>query len=708
MKLVLRICLWLVLAFAVVGFVGVTFATYVVSKKFEAARRNLPDLATLKERKPFLTMRFYDRNGYLLAEIGDEKRDLITYDELPQLYVDAILATEDVGFFSHADGLSKKALFRAGRDLGMKKLGFNWRVSGGSTIDMQTIKNIFFMHEGRGLERKIKEIILAPELNKLFTKKEIFELYVNTIYYGRQIYGIKSAARHFFNKEPKDLTLSEIAVLVRIPQHPEGDKSNDPRSHPDIAQRAKIVVLKRLVDVGKISEAEAIAAINEPINVARDANPYYGAAPAMVALEMQRLEKQYGKEAVAKLGWNITLTVDGPLNAFAQELLDSALEKIGKTDHPQGSVVMSDPATGEILAMVGGTKFKYGDFNRAVYARRQAGSTWKLIDYAALMEAGQIDPLTVYENTEVSFNDHGRVWKPGNYEGEFADVPTFNVLDAFAHSLNTVAVKAVCGLKPGVPTANLSIDDCKRDGYLQQVVDLARNLGIKVDKQTLANLNPSLALGTGTVTPMQMLGAYATFANRGVYIEPTIVKRIDGQGAPALNAPGTRAVVSQRTVGLMIQLLEAVIEDGTGRSAKNAFGSYQAYGKTGTTSDFTDAWFDGFTARFALVVHIGFDNPKNKLGKGHTGASDALPIWKKMMARALGTPGLGSFDDLPSSDTDRITVEDLPPINVISEATSGTDEPAPSQAESPAEDSQPPAGENEQPQDPDETEKPSE
>lgn len=613
-----------------------------------------------------VSTRVIDRNGKLIGNIGVEHRIELAYEDFPKDLVNAQIAAEDQDFWTHP-GVSVRGITRAA--LRGIKNGFRFR-QGGSTIDQQVIKNYLgCMNETRGgskerskstvggkakpkrdLSCKIVEAMAAFELDRNYSKKQILTMYFNKVCFDHNHCGMESAARMYFGKGVKELSLAQLAVLAGLVQDPIG---KSPYRHPERAKARQMYVLGRMKELKMISSKTYREAAEEELVYSPERPPEARSGQNVLDKVRKDLVEMFGTiENVSKLGLTVQLTIDIDLQNYAEQELVAGTKAVmarqgGKA--PQGAIVVMDKETGEILALVGGAPYVPGGFNYA-FTQRHAGSTYKPFVYAAALEKG-LSLSTVYADQKICYLNEGQpIWCPGNYDGEKAPGGSASALDAIAHSYNTVAVKVMCGVDPQFtvtgdpelqPLTDIGWKQCKANGVVNQTIDLSRKVGIT----SKLNALPSLALGTSEVTPVEMTGAYAVFANNGEYIEPALIKSITGKKAPKIPEREKRVVMPESVAVSMNTALRSVATSGTARSAEGKL-PFPVFGKTGTTADFSDTWFVGYAGNLVATVWVGHNNPAvNKLGRGETGARTSLPIWVKVMNRALtGRVSAGGYD----------------------------------------------------------------
>ena len=576
---------------------------------FFALTHDLPQIRALESFKPDAVTRIYSADKVLLAELFIEKREPVPLATIPRHLTAALVATEDRKFYKHS-GVDLKGIARAI----IKDIKAGEFVEGASTITQQLAKTLFLTPR-KTLVRKIKEAILAFQLERRYTKDEILELYLNQVYFGSGAYGVESAAKIFFGKSVKDLDLSECALVAGMPKSP---SRYSPLVNPDLAIKRRNTVLKQMRDTDIISEPVYQNAKKKPLATnSRRFGP--SKAPYFVEYVKSSLERELGSSRLYKHGLSIYTTLDFQLQQAAEQGLADGLtaltERMQKTPtekiDPQAAIVSIDVTTGGILAMVGGKDFYNSRFNRATMAYRQPGSAFKPFVYAYAIEQGFaqnkkiLDAPVVYKGAQ-----EDQDWKPQNFSLEYKGEMTLR--HALAVSQNIPAVRLLQILGP------------------QSVAQFAHQLGIK---SPLAS-NLSLALGTSEVTLINLTAAYAVFPNKGQRIQPYgVLEVVDRQGRVIWRTkPQRRVVMSRSTAAVVTNMLEAVVKEGTGRRAQ-VLGKSVA-GKTGTSNEYKDALFVGFSPRIIAGVWVGQDRGVS-LGKKETGARAALPIWIDFMKVAL-------------------------------------------------------------------------
>jgi len=699
----------------------------------------LPPAETLKETQLQVPLRIYSAEGLLLAEFGDKRRIPVTYDEIPTQLTYAFLAAEDDRFFEHP-GVDYQGLLRAAYSL----IATGQKAQGGSTITMQLARNFFLSTEKTYL-RKLNEIILALQIERVLNKEEILALYLNKIYLGKRAYGIGAAAKVYYGKTLEDLSLPEMAMIAGLPKAP---STFNPIANPDRALLRRNYVLRRMWEVGYISEQGYRDAIQAPITASYHSREIEVYAPYVAEIIRTELTEKFGDD-VYNMGLNVYTTILASHQQAANDALQSALlsydrrhgyrgpiqqvelpaqlttenvEKLlsetnsigpllpslvvktqkdvaniyikdkGLTDihyqditwarkqlstnsmgrkpskiedvltpgdiirvyqdasgqwqlaqlpEAEGALIAVSPDNGAITALNGGFEYYNSKFNRVTQSRRQPGSGFKPFIYSAALEKGYT-PATMINDAPVVLDDPNldNVWRPSNYSGKFFG-PT-RLREALTHSRNLVSIRLLRDIGP------------------KFAIDYAARFGFDIDQMPH---NLSLALGSGSAAPWDMARAYSALANGGYRVEPFLIQRIedvDGnvimQAQPETvcehcmgddDAPENithsnqtitaKRIITPQNAYIMNSLLRDVVRYGTGKQAMK-IGRQDLAGKTGTTNDQVDAWFNGFSPNLVAISWVGFDAPRS-LGRYETGGRAALPMWISFMEQALkGVP----------------------------------------------------------------------
>jgi len=573
-----------------------------------ALTRDLPQIRALESFKPSAVTRIYSSDQVLLSELFIEKRDPVPLNKIPDHLKKAIVATEDKNFYRHS-GVDLKGILRAiYKDIMARKF-----VEGASTITQQLAKTLFLTHK-KTLVRKLKEAILAFQLERRYTKDEILELYLNQIYFGSGAYGVKAAGRTFFNKSVESLTLSESALIAGMPKSP---SRMSPLINKELAVKRRNTVLKQMVRNRIIANDEYKKALSEPLQTAE--SPVQSAkAPYFVRYVLNILEEEIGSSLIYRGGLTVFTTLDYDLQAAAESAVIKGLARLEarmkqkkiQSPDPQAAVICIDIKAGGISTLIGGKDFSQSPFNRATTAKRQPGSAFKPILYGYAIEQGFPQNMLILD-APVIFPGGGanKSWKPENFTRNYMGEITLR--KSLAFSKNIPAVRLIEKLGPS------------------SVAGFAHSLGIK------SHLFPylSLALGTSEVTLLELTSAFTVFPNHGGHITPFAITEVhDRRGKIIWRAkPKKKIAMSGTGAAIITDMLHGVIMEGTGRKAR--FLRQPLAGKTGTTNQYKDALFIGFSPSIATGVWVGQDSSKT-LGKGETGAKAALPIWIDVMKKA--------------------------------------------------------------------------
>jgi len=557
--------------------------------------------------KPDASSQFYDNKGQVIyTSESAENRLPIPFDQIPKHLQKAFIAIEDNRFYEHG-GIDYRGTMRA--------LWSNLRgeeVQGGSTITQQLAKNAFLTQE-RTITRKLKEAVLAKQLENKYTKDEILDMYLNRIYFGQGAYGIESASLYYFNKHAKNLDLAESAVLAAIPKSP---NFYNPFENPKESTERKNLVLDQMVKYGYITQAEADKAKAEKINYSNkgnDNNNKKDLRSYFFDYVVQRVIEMYGPDALYKGGLKVYTTLDSNIQKAAQETLEDLPNHYTddqKRVQPQMSLVAIDPKTGYIKAMIGGRG--NDKFNRATLATRQPGSSFKGIVYLTAMDNG-MTAATVVDDKPVTFAGN---WSPQNYNRTFRG--RVSLRTALKLSLNVPAVNVANKVGP------------------EKILQMAKALGITtlVDSGEYSDANPAMALGglSKGVTSLEMAAAYGTIGNNGQYNTPVAITKILNRDGKIIyeHKVEPKQVVSAKAAYQTVDMLKDVLVSGT--AAGTSIGA-PAAGKTGTTDDYHDAWFVGFTPDLSCAVWVGDDN--NESMGVMTGSMTPLTIWTDFMREAV-------------------------------------------------------------------------
>lgn len=699
---------------------GVACVLMAVGIALAVAYPNLPEVAGLADYRPKLPLRVISSDGSLIGEFGEERRNLLTINEIPAVMKNAVLAIEDARFFEH-NGVDYRGMLRAAlANLRQAKS------QGASTITMQVARNVYLSAE-KSYTRKIYEVLLTFKLEHMLTKEQILEIYMNQIFLGQRAYGFSAASQIYFGKSLKDVTIAEAAMLAGLPQAP---SAYNPVKNPRRARARQLHIIDRMVENGFITPEEAEVAKAEQLTL-RATNPSNRPHAEFVAeMVRQSIVSQYGEEAYTR-GLVVTTTIkaneqlaayravrQGVLDyerrqfyrgpelfidlpedkAARDDAIDEALNDRPDNDDLLSAVVLEasakrvvavrqdgepfeitgeglkpvqsglsdkagpnikirpgavirvvqtapkvwritqlpevesafvalDPRSGKVIALVGGFDFQKSKFNHVTQAWRQPGSSFKPFIYSAALEKG-VTPMTVVNDAPLFYSageTGGKPWEPKNYDGQFEG--PMSVRRALAKSKNMVSIRVLQLV--GTQSA-------------QQWVS---RFGFDADKHPPYL---TMALGAGSVTPMQMATGYSVFANGGYRIAPTLILRVsDHKGkllyeAPEASLSEEQRAIEPRNAFIMNSLLQEITRSGTAARAQSTLKRTDLYGKTGTTNDSVDAWFVGYQPTLVAAAWVGYDSPRN-LGSRETGGGLSLPIWISFMSEALKSVPVATY-----------------------------------------------------------------
>ena len=575
---------------------GLAAASLAVLDRYYEA--HLPGLSSFSEYQAFAPQvsRVYDAAGQPISEFFIERRTVVGPSALPLFLKQAAVAAEDHDFYEH-EGLDYSAIIRAA----FVNLSDGKITQGASTITQQVARALFLSAE-KTLDRKLVEAFLARKLERGLTKDELLTIYLNHIYFGHGRYGVQEAARYYLDKDAKALTVGDAALLMSLVPSPE---HRNPFTDPVGARKRRDVLLNTMERLGFLNLPQLAQAQSEPLRLATPSQPNSEWSYWFVDAVRRRTETALGRAALNRGGLHIYTSLRPKAQRAA---LAAVTEQLGPSapDAPEAAVVMLDARSREIVALVGGRDPKTSQFNRAIMAKRQAGSTFKPFVYGAGLESGRLKPETSYPNRRIRYRGANGGWRPSNYDGKH-DGKSTSVRDALARSLNVVAVQAL------------------RDVGIAQLTDFARRAGL--NSPIPADL--SAALGSATVSPLEITNAYATFASGGLAGTPVLIRRIEDHEGRLLHSESARLhrVIDLSVVNTLDELLRDVVKRGTGKRAQVPNATIA--GKTGTTSHHIDAWFVGYSSNIVAGVWLGHDRPRSL--EGASGGATAAPIF----ARAL-------------------------------------------------------------------------
>ena len=625
---------------------------------------NLPDIDAWSFQPKRVT-KVYSADGRHLKNFLEENREILTYEEIPRSMQAALTSIEDQRFFSHW-GIDIRRIFGSvlANVKSMSIVG-----QGASTITQQLARNIFtevgkkrssksFEDIRASYARKIREQITAVYIERLYTKREILTMYLNKVYFGHGAHGLKAAARLYFDKEVEQLALEESALLAGLLKAPNG---YSPLRRPTKALQRRNTVLRSMADNGVMTRARYEALRQEPI-LTRDhrREETYGLAPYFVEHLRQQLQREFGT-SIYREGYAVQTTLDSRLQKIAEKHFDIEIGKVqekvnqylARQDSSEGlpdsalvqaAFVAMDPKTGHILAMIGGRDFSVSKFNRATQAKRQPGSSFKPFVYTAAIDNNRF-PVDVLDDNAVTLWDkeNGVFWDPENYDKKFKGPMTLR--EGFKQSRNLIAIKLADEIGPPLIR-----------GY-------ARNMGISTYVAPVA----SIGIGTSEVLLLDMVAAYGVFPNKGIYVEPTALRKLEGKDGNVVftqESGRKREALRPPVAVIMTDMMRSVIDEpgGTGRRIRTYYRfKPEAAGKTGTTNDYTDAWFIGFTPDLVAGVWVGIDDPSLRLWPRQAGSVAAMPLWAQFMKEVYLTVdpyrGLDNHGfDYPETLVERLAV----------------------------------------------------
>ena len=649
-------------------FAGAALTYYIVS--------GIPPVYELEEYSPSLTTKVFDRNNNLIYEFSVEKRQLVPLDEIPVDIQNAVIAMEDRNFFKHA-GFSLKGILRAL----INDLLIGKAAQGGSTVTQQLSRGVFLTKEKK-IIRKIREIFLSVQIERAFSKQEILQMYLNEIYLGEGAYGVKAAAKKYFNKDLSELTLGESAMLVGIIPLP---SRYNPFAHPEMAKQRRALVLNSMLEMGFITEEEAKAAKEEPLPEKKQADE----KPGLYFIEYIRriLEPKYGMDTFWKGGLNIYTTIDIEKQALAEKIMNERLheydlkiaknlgieiideeipseealenedeqpeeEKPEQEEYPQlqGAFFARDVKTGAIRIMVGGRDYEESRFNRATQAKRQPGSAFKPFVWMAALEKGYT-PSSMVKDLEMVFYYDGSNWRvfdeaKDQYSLQLAAQPFM-----YSKDFDVWAPRNFGGGSSGFSTLRRALELSKNlvavnliDAVgVRNTINVARRAGVK---SPLPNA-PALALGVSVMSLDELVSAISTFANNGIYVEEYAIERVEDQNGRILeqHIPNEREAFSPQDSYILINMMKGVVQRGTGGAARAL--KKPLAGKTGTSQSHRDTWFIGMTPHIAAGAWMGYDDDTSQESGRWTGGGAVAPWWTAIMQEVLKDE---PADDFPVPD----------------------------------------------------------
>ncbi|MFZ8834535.1 MAG: transglycosylase domain-containing protein, partial [Candidatus Caldipriscus sp.] len=585
------------------------------------ANPQLPDVEKIEAFKPPQATTLYDRHGRVIYQFFEERREYVSLSEISPALKDAFISLEDRRFYRHW-GIDVRRTFTS---FLVNLLSFRIR-QGGSTITQQLARNMFLGHE-RTIKRKILEFALALKLEATFTKDEILERYLNQIYFGEGVYGVQSASRFFFGKNAKDIDINEAALLAGLPKNPSG---YSPYKYPQRAESRRKIVLSAMLNNGVINKRTYDSLLKNPPKLQpRPKTTFGGDAPYFAEIVRLYVAEKYGEDFLYRGGGKIYTTLDLDLQRIANDVIRTSLdsyEKKWKFLKPKYSeykgrepkylqvALIAYDTLGGIMAYVGGRDFQHSQFDRVRQAKRQPGSAFKVFVYTAAFSKGYSPGDTIRDEPIEIMDELGRIWSPKNYDEKYEGV--MNLRRALALSKNIPAVKLTLDVGPSY------------------VADIARKMGITSNIKPY----PSMALGGIEVTLWDITRAFGTLMNKGKRFNPYFITRIEDVYGNILeeNNPSLVQVLDPNVAKMTTYAMTYVVCCGTA-SNSSAYGwdnsRIPAAGKTGTTDDYKDTWFIGFSPYMVVGVWVGYDSLR-VIFQGATGSELAVPIWAKFMVQA--------------------------------------------------------------------------
>lgn len=583
---------------------AVGVASAAAAAQVQSYLKGLPDANNPAAFKVAEATTIYSADGKLLARIYLENRTVVPLSDISTDLVHGVVAVEDERFYTH-NGIDPKGILRAA----MANLAAGSAQEGASTITQQYVRNTILLDERTNITaaRKIREAYLAMQVEKRYGKQEILHMYLNTIYFGEGAYGAESASQAYFAKHAKDLTLGQAALLAGLPQSP---SRLDPYDNPDGALARRKEVLDAMLLNKYITPEQYDKAIGEKIKLLRRVEPMEGiyAAPYFVSYVKKELQHQYTPAVVFKGGLKIYTSIDMRM----QKAAEKATSRISGKNAPEVALVAIDPRSGQIKAMVGGRNYAKSKFNIATQAHRQAGSSFKTFVLATAIDLGMPPSYRIDSSSPAYIPTKPKPWVVANSEGSGVGVVTLEA--ATAASINTVYARLVWAIGA------------------KKVAQLAKRMGIDTPLGTF----PSMALGTRGVTPLEMASAYGTLATNGVHNAPTAITKVIGSDGTVIFQfkPHGKRVLRPQVAYAVTNVLKGVITHGTARRASIG---RPAAGKTGTSQDYRDVWFVGYTPQLVTSVWVGHMKERTIVVNGAKafGGTVAAPIWAQFMRSAL-------------------------------------------------------------------------
>lgn len=634
---------WWVRWVVLLGLVIITLLVLGIIKAVQVYRSDLPSFEALHNIEPSLSTKVYDRNGELLKEFYTENRALTPLSEMPQPLIQMLIASEDREFYEHW-GINVRRTFIVATTNILK-----WRLEAGASTITQQLARMLFLSPRKTLERKIKEALTAVKLERTYSKDEIIEMYLNQHYFSKGAYGVSAAARLLFNKRVTELNTSDCAIIIGLLKAP---NINSPINSPEKALQARNRVLYSYYEFNGLTEQQYDSLKNLPLQISPP-EEQEGNGPYFTEAIRQYLIQKYGDTLLYSGGLRVFTTLDAGLQKVAERSLharidslrakiernvgannpqytmmvpdstDSTRDSIRVFKKVQGAFLAIDNATGDIIALDGGRSFDKTKFNRATQALRQPGSSFKPFVYTACIENGFKTSDIVDDNPIVLDIPGAKQWRPHNFDDKFMGPITLRT--ALAQSRNLAAIRLLLKIGP------------------QEAIFYAKRMGVT---STLSPV-PSLAIGTSELKMTEIVPAFTVFPNKGIKVSMRMILRVVdryGQVLEDNTSIKREEVLAPQTAFIMTDLMRSVVDEGTGIRARSMGFSRPAGGKTGTSDDFCDNWFVGYTPQITAGVWLGFDD-KTSLGRNEEGSRNAVPVWTDFMIAAHDSLPLMDFEE---------------------------------------------------------------
>ncbi|MCH7690475.1 MAG: PBP1A family penicillin-binding protein [candidate division Zixibacteria bacterium] len=626
----------------IAGLILLVLLTFFGYRTYNIYQSELPSFKQLHNIEPSLKTKLYDRNGILIQEFYSENRILTPYKNIPPDLVKMLLSVEDRQFFDHW-GINLRRLATVAATNIVK-----WRIEGGASTITQQLSRMLFLTRKQTFERKIKEALTAIKLERTYSKEEILEMYLNQYYFSRGAYGVAAAARLFFSKEAHELNINDCAILIGMLK---GPNINSPLNNPDKSIQARNRVLFSYYDVGGLTRELYDSLRVQELEISPPEEKI-GYAPYFTETVRQYIKNKYGENVLYKGGLKVYTSLELNLQKAAEKAvfkkIDSLrarierrytlknsdyttylLDTLDQFGQPipvfkkiQGAFIAIDNSNGDVLAMVGGRSFEETKFNRAIQALRQPGSSFKPFIYTACIDNGFRTTDIIDDNPIVLDIPGAKQWRPHNFDDKFMGPVT--IRDGIRLSRNLVAIRLLLKIGP------------------EQAIFYARRFGITTPLSAV----PSLAIGVSEVKLIELVSAFSVFPNKGIHVPYRYVHKIVDRYGTVLednSSINKEEVLSEETAYIMVDLMRSVVDNGTGRSVRWRGFTRPAGGKTGTSDNFCDNWFIGYTPQITAGTWIGFDD-KTSLGKNQDGAKNGVPIWTEFMMAAHDSLPLADFE----------------------------------------------------------------